>query len=207
MVDYPPCRKASWSEVDRWVGKLADSIERADRRPDVIVALTRGGWVPARLLADRLVIRRVLTIRTQHWGVTATPSGQAELTEGLTAQLTGEKALVVDDITDTGESLELATHHVTEHGATQVESATCLHILHSKVVPTYYAETIGRDAWVWVIFPWTYWEDLRTLAGRAFDEVQDEVKATKVLKERCELDVPLAHVKRALARRSDGTTE
>ena len=199
MADFPSCRLAQWTDVGHWVDQLAASIRAANRLPDTLVALTRGGWAPARLLADHFGIKRLLALRTQHWGITATPDGHAELTEGLSRGLQGESVLVVDDITDTGESLALAVDHVHGLGPARLESATCLHITHSKFTPTYYAETIDRDHWVWVVFPWTYWEDLRTLAGRGFEETRSVAKTHRLLAERCGLRVPRADVARALA--------
>jgi len=167
VTDLPRCRRATWSEVDRWADELARKIRDAEALPEAIVALTRGGWVPGRLLCDRLGVKRLVSLRAQHWGVTATPSGKAELTEGLSAPVADLPVLVVDDITDTGESLALATEHVAESHPSRLESAAFLHIAHSKFVPTYFAEEIPRNAWVWVVFPWNYWEDLASLAARA----------------------------------------
>jgi hypoxanthine phosphoribosyltransferase len=198
MVDFPKIRHATWSDVDGWIDLLSRMIHEADRVPQTIVALTRGGWGPARLLADRFETRRLISLRTQHWGITATPSGRAELTEGLSSGVTDEDVLVVDDITDTGESLALAAEHVLGMGPRRLESATCLHITHSKFVPTYYAESIDRDSWVWVVFPWTYWEDLHTLAGRAFDEAHDVQGAAEILRDRCGFSVPLPDIHRVL---------
>jgi hypoxanthine phosphoribosyltransferase len=198
MPDFPKCRLTSWSDVDRWADRLAERVRAADRIPQTLVALTRGGWVPARLIADRLGLKRILSLRAQHWGITATPSGKAELTEGLSGGVLNESVLIVDDITDTGESLELATQHVRAARAARVESAACLHIGHSKFVPTYFAEEIPRDAWVWVIFPWNYWEDLGTLAARAVPFATDPAKIAALLLERCGLAVPPADVARVL---------
>ena len=191
MVDFPRCRRATWDDIDRWADWVADKVVAADARPQTIVGLTRGGWVPARLLADRLGVRRLVALRMQHWGVTAVPGGKAELTEGLSAPVSGERVLVVDDITDTGESLALAVTHVREHGAASVESAALLHIAHSTYVPTYRGEEIPRDAWVWVVFPWNYWEDLATLSSRAAELSPDLGEIQRTLKERCNLDVLL----------------
>jgi hypoxanthine phosphoribosyltransferase len=178
---------------------LAEKIRTADAVPETLVALTRGGWVPARLLADRLGVKRLLAIRAQHWGVTATPSGQAELTDGLSVTVRDEKVLVVDDITDTGESLQLAVEHVAAAGPARLESATCLHITHSKYVPTYYAEEIPRGGWVWIVFPWNFWEDLRVLGARAVAESKgDPFAARKLLKDRCDLEVTDAELWTAL---------
>jgi hypoxanthine phosphoribosyltransferase len=196
--DFPRCRVTSWAEADGWATAVAQKVRAADRRPMTIVGLTRGGWVPARLLADHLGVRRLVSLRAQHWGVTATPDGRAVVTEGLSGPVREESVLVVDDITDTGESLALAVDLVREAGASRVESAAFLHIAHSKFLPTYYAEEIPRGAWVWVVFPWNYWEDLSHLAGLAYAESHDVARARAILAERCGLDVPEADIARAI---------
>ncbi len=198
--ELPPCRRTTWAEAEGWADRVAEAIVRADRVPQTLVALTRGGWVPARLLADRLGLKRLLALRAQHWGVTARPSGRAELTEGLSGPVKGETVLVLDDITDTGESLELATRHVAEAGASRVESAAFLHIAHSKFQPDYYAEVIPRDRWVWVVFPWNYWEDLAALGRRAIERSGTVDGARELLRSTCHLDVPAEDLARALGR-------
>jgi uncharacterized protein len=198
MPEFPRCRVASWEDADRWSARLADLVREADRVPEAIVGLTRGGWVPSRLLADQLGVKRLLALRAQHWGLTATPSGAAEITEELHGSVDGAKVLLVDDITDTGESLDLATQHVAARHPARVESAAFLHIGHSKFVPTYYAEEIPRGSWVWVIFPWNYWEDVRQLVGRAYEETHDVDAIGQRLLERCGLDLPREHIARSL---------
>jgi hypothetical protein len=197
MADLPRCRRASWEDVDRWADHVAAQVRAADAVPQTIVGLSRGGWVPGRLLCDRLGVKRLVSLRAQHWGLTAMPSGRAELTEGLSGPVVGERVLVVDDITDTGESLQLAVDHVKAGRPGRVESAAFLHIAHSKFVPTYYAEEIPRTAWVWVVFPWNYWEDLTTLALRAREFGPGIEAIRETLRIRSGLDVPakdLEHV-------------
>jgi len=201
MVDLPRCRRATWPEVDRWADEVAGRVRSAGRLPEAIVGLTRGGWVPARLLGDRLGVKHLVSVRVQHWGVTAAQDGEARLTEGLSGTVEGEAVLVVDDITDTGESLRLASEHVRATGPRAVETAALVHIAHSKFVPTYYGEEIPRDAWVWVVFPWNYWEDLTTLASRAEPLGAGAEAVRSTLAERCGLQVPLEDVRRALAAR------
>ncbi|HYB77639.1 MAG TPA: phosphoribosyltransferase [Thermoplasmata archaeon] len=196
MADLPRCRLTTWSDVDRWADRLAERIRSADAIPETIVALTRGGWVPSRLLCDRLGVKRLVSLRAQHWGVTATPDGKAQLTEGLSGPVDGQKVLVVDDITDTGESLTLAAAHVGEQHPSRLETAAFLHIAHSKFVPTYYAEEIPRTGWVWVVFPWNYWEDLASLATRAAEFGRGVATIRETLKTRSGLEVPLADLER-----------
>lgn len=201
MTDLPKCRRTSWEEAEGWADLVASQVRAQRKVPDTIVALTRGGWVPARLLADRLGIRRLVSIRLQHWGVTAQPSGKAELTEGLSGPVKNERVLVVDDITDTGQSLQLAVEAVRAGGAREVLSATFLHIAHATFVPDFVAEEIPRDRWVWVIFPWNYWEDIRHLVQAAVTEGKDAHGVRALLRERSGIDVPTEHVANVL----DGT--
>jgi hypothetical protein len=201
MSELPSCRHASWADADRWAETLAGHIRRAGREPEVIVALTRGGWVPARLVADHLGIKRLLALRAQHWGVTATRSGRAELTEELSGPVEGQNVLILDDITDTGESLELAAAHVRERHPARLESATFLHITHSKFVPTYFAEEIPRTSWVWVVFPWNYWEDLTALVERVRPSAAGAAEIRATLAARCQLPVPIGDIERVLAGR------
>ena len=199
MAELPKCRRTTWADLERWSDLLAERIRAADAVPESVVALTRGGWVPARMLADRLGLKRLLALRAQHWGVTARPDGKAELTEGLVHSVKGHHVLVVDDITDTGESLQLAVDHVKSMGAARVESAACLHIAHSKFLPTYFAEEIPRDGWVWIVFPWNFWEDLRSLGQRALDEARGRPgEAVELLRTRCGLDVTEEELEHAL---------
>ncbi|HEV8050664.1 MAG TPA: phosphoribosyltransferase [Thermoplasmata archaeon] len=198
MAELPRCRRTSWAEADAWADRIAEAVRAKGRVPDTIVGLTRGGWVPSRLLADRLGVKRLVSIRLQHWGVTAQPSGKAELTEGLSGPVKGQSVLVVDDITDTGESLALATEAVRAAGASRVESAACLHIGHSKFVPDYFAETIPRDAWVWVVFPWNYWEDVRHLVRQAMGDGLDLEAIRSRLRAECGLDLPIEDVRTSL---------
>ena len=206
MTDLPSCRLARWSDLDAWTGAIAGKVRTAGHLPDAIVGLTRGGWIPARLVADHLGVKRLLALQTAHWGVTATKDGHAALTERLSGSLDGANVLVVDDITDTGESLALAVDHVrTEGRPARLETATCLHITHSKFVPTYFAEEVPADRWVWVVFPWTYWEDLRTLALKALPEGKDAGGVARLLRDRCKLTVPPADVELALRAASAST--
>jgi uncharacterized protein len=203
MAGLPRCRLATWKDVDGWADRLAEAIVAQNAVPETIVGLTRGGWVPSRLLADRLGVRRMVSLRAQHWGVTATPTGSAQVTEGLSGPVAGQSVLVVDDITDTGESLALAVGQVEAQRPSRVESATFLHIAHSKYRPTYTAEEIPRDAWVWVVFPWNYWEDVIQLADRAAEEGGPEVaKVRATLEESCGLHLPLADLERVVRRRA-----
>ncbi len=109
--------------------------------------------------------------------------------------------LIADDITDTGESLALALEATLAQHPRRAESATLLHISHARHKPTYFAEEIPKESWVWVVFPWNYWEDLGTLGNQAREINPSLEKIGEVLRERCGISIPpehLEHVARLL---------
>lgn len=162
-----PCRILAWDEVSRWATAVARKVRSSGFEPDVVVGLTRGGWVTARLLCDLLGIKQLFAVKVEHWGVTAQPDGKARLIQGLSADISGAKVLLVDDITDTGESLILAREHLKESRPAEVRSATLLHITHSKFVPDFFEIEVPKAQWTWFIFPWNLHEDLRTIVPKA----------------------------------------
>jgi len=129
------CMLVTWKNIEDWVSEVIKKIELDKYNPEVIIGLARGGLVPARLISDRMQIKDLYAVKTEHWGITATPDGQARITQTLPINISGKRVLVVDDITDTGQSLSLAVDHVKNMGPSELKSATLLHILHSKYTP------------------------------------------------------------------------
>ncbi|MGC8581309.1 MAG: phosphoribosyltransferase [Thermoplasmata archaeon] len=172
----------TWSDIDQWVDKITKKIKKSDFKPEVVIALTRGGWVPARIICDHLIIKELYAIKTEHWGLTATRDGSAKLRDKISVDLTNKKVLIVDDITDTGQSLKLAMDHVYRHSPSVLKTATLIHISHSSVEPDFYAELMKEENWRWVIFPWNYREDIKNILSNYkdisdnYEEITDRIK-------------------------------
>ena len=163
MIEKFHCRLVKWKDIEYWSKDIVRKVRESGYDPEIVIGLARGGLVPARLIADYLNIKDLYAVKTEHWGVTATPDGKAKLAQGLQVSIKGKKVLVVDDITDTGQSLKLALEHVINHAPREAKTATLLHITHSKYVPHYYSEEVPEDNWTWFIFPWNVYEDMRNL--------------------------------------------
>ncbi|MBS7620154.1 phosphoribosyltransferase [Candidatus Bathyarchaeota archaeon] len=156
---------------------VAKKIRYSNYSPDLIVGLARGGWVLARVLCDLLRVKDLVSLKVEHWGVTATPNGKAKLKYSFQMDLKGKRILVVDDITDTGESMMLAVEHVKTMNPSEVRTATLRHINGSKFTPDYFGDEI---TWRWVIFPWNYVEDMCNILPRVVDKCKNlrEIKET-----------------------------
>ncbi|MEM1790925.1 MAG: phosphoribosyltransferase, partial [Desulfurococcaceae archaeon] len=90
----------SWNDIVEWSWGLAEIIKKDGYKPDVIIALARGGYVPARLLCDFLDVENLLSIQSQHWTEAAKVEEKAIIKFKYLIDLSGLKALIVDDIVD-----------------------------------------------------------------------------------------------------------
>ena len=158
------CELISWDYARELSEIVAEKIKKSGFKPDIIIAIIRGGLVPAMNLSDLLGIKDLLAIKVEHWGITATKSGKAELKVPLQTGIEGKSVLLVDDLTDTGESIKVSLNHLRELNPAEIKTATLLHKSQSEFKPDFYAG--DRKEWKWIILPWNLNEDFTNLTGR-----------------------------------------
>jgi len=78
--------------------------------------------------------------------------------------LSGKRVLVVDDVADTGETVEIVSQHVLEKNAVEVKTAVIDFKHTSKFVPDYYAREM--EGWRWIVYPWSIYVDTRDLIAK-----------------------------------------
>jgi hypoxanthine phosphoribosyltransferase/tRNA threonylcarbamoyladenosine modification (KEOPS) complex Cgi121 subunit len=134
-------------------------------KPDIIIAISRGGWLPARVLSD--LLETVLANVSVGFclGVAETKD-EPVLTRGVSAAVTDKKVLSVDDVADTGKSLELVKEHILQQGAKEVRTVTVYHKPWSVVKPNYYQ----KETRLGVVFPW----EIRETIKRIFEKRRDK---------------------------------
>jgi hypoxanthine phosphoribosyltransferase len=153
-----PCRLVSWETFNALSLQLARRLRGDHFQPELIVAIARGGYLPARILSDYLDVFDLASVKVEHYrGVHK--EAIARVRYPLTAAITGRRVLLVDDVSDSGDSFEVALHHLRRHGEPAALRTAALH--HKQVstfVPDYYAEEIVE--WRWIVYPWARYEDL-----------------------------------------------
>ena len=176
--------------------KSAQKIKESSFVPDAVVAVARGGVVPGRLFCDSLFLKEYYSVKVDHWGLTATKDGSARLTQKLSADIKGKKILLVDDITDTGDSISLAKKHLMEMQPQEIKTATLIHLKGSKFVPDFFGE--DRD-WSWIVFPWNYMEDMVNLTRKIENYESFSAEALgKEFKQRYDLQVKAEQLREVL---------
>ncbi|MEM4750431.1 MAG: phosphoribosyltransferase, partial [Sulfolobales archaeon] len=165
-----PVKQVSWNDIVEWSRGLARKILESGWIPDVVIAIARGGYVPARLICDFLGVENLLSLQSQHWTEAAKASERAIIKFPYTVDLRGLKALLVDDIVDTGESLLLAREYVQKNWKPEELRIAALQWISSvaKFKPDYYYIEVRE--WIWFQYPWTRVEDLSQFISRIIKE-------------------------------------
>jgi xanthine phosphoribosyltransferase len=143
---YKKAFPVSWDQLHRDAKALAWRL--LENAPfNGLVVITRGGLVPAAVIARELDIRMLetLCVSSYDW----TRQGGAAVLKGLSEAVgpKGEGWLVVDDLVDTGRTLKLAR---------ELLPAAHFACIYAKpegkpLVDTYITE-LSQDTWI--LFPW-----------------------------------------------------
>jgi len=195
VSDKFECEVMSWDLFQDLSKKTADKIIASGFKPDFIVGLARGGWVLSRVLCDFLGVKDLVSLKVEHWGVTATPDGSAQIKYPFRISLRGRRVLIVDDITDTGESMRVAAEYVKTMNPLLVKTATLRHIKGSKFTPDFYGDEI---TWRWVVFPWNYMEDMCNILQKATADSAAPEEVKRRLRENNGLELGLDEIERIL---------
>jgi hypoxanthine phosphoribosyltransferase len=145
-VGMPDALLLSWDQLDDLVARLA---QRTGRDYDLVLAITRGGLVPAGMLAYRLDLREILVAGAIFY----LPGGgthDAPVIGHFPDQslLAGQRVLVVDEVWETGETMTEVLARVRAAGG--VPASAVLHYKpgRSRVAgrPDFWADEV--DGWV-----------------------------------------------------------
>ena len=153
MTDRLPHEKGfhvSWEQIHRDSRALAWRLDK--QGPGVeggwrsIVAITRGGMVPACIVARELNIRHVDTICVSSYDHQSRT--EARIIKAPDASIgDGEGVLVIDDLVDTGRTLELVRKmYPKAHFATVYAKPK------GRVMVQTFITEVSQDTWIF--FPW-----------------------------------------------------
>jgi hypoxanthine phosphoribosyltransferase len=149
----------NWRTIYWMLLRQSRKIFESGFRPDVLVGVCRGGWFPARVLSDLLENPRLATVSAESYVGIEQDRGQPLLTQTVSADVNGKRVLVVDEIADSGKSLDLVISHIIGGGACEVRSAVLYFKPSSIIKPDYFE----KETCCWVVFPWDAKETVRQL--------------------------------------------
>lgn len=154
----------SWERAVDLCYKLAITIAHSSFRPDAIVAVLRGGVVPALIISDVLGVDGFYAVRARHWSVLEEAFEKPIIEQLPHGKLEGARVLVVDEVADTGKTLESVVEQLRQLNPSEIRTAVVHLKPTSKHKPSYYAESLDR--WMWIFYPWSLVETVYALAVR-----------------------------------------
>ncbi len=141
----------TWDDLDDLVSQLAERLATIPA-PDVVLAISRGGLVPAGMLGYRMGWRDMLLAAVVVYDDDSGFRGEAEFLQfPADEQLRGKRVLIIDEVWDSGTTIAAVSARIRAAGGEPVTA-----VLHYKpgksrvdIVPDLYI--VETDDWV--IYP------------------------------------------------------
>lgn len=142
----------SWEHIESLSVELFKLL-KDEFFPDVIAGISRGGLVPARLISDLFLIEKkkptLSVMQIGFYSGVGTTNKEPIVYQDLPGHIYGKKILLVDDVSDSGISIDYALQYLNMKKPEEVRVATLYYKPWSKIKPHYYVEETSS----WVIFP------------------------------------------------------
>ncbi len=167
----------SWNCIYELCIQVANQVRRSGYKPDLLVAVSRGGWIPGRVLSDLLENPNIATIKVEYYVDIYKTHTKPKITQPLPIEVKGKKILLIDDIADSGKSLKLVKEHLVKQGAADVKICTLYYKPWSILTPDFSVRM--TDAWV--CFPHEIFETMKKIylklkeQSKSRDEIEAEL--------------------------------
>lgn len=172
----------SWDQSYQMTFYLFEKMTEQGFYPDVIVGIARGGWIPARLLADFYGNRRTANIKIEFYDNTTRASDEPVITQKISENVKGKKVLVVDDVADSGKSLLAAVNHIKENDPEIIKTATLYYKKQSLIKPDFFI----NETQAWIVYPWEYGE----FAAFQYNQLKEKMSIREISKTLKDIGIP-----------------
>ena len=162
MEDYKDgIARFNWSDVDKMIFDLVCKIKKANFAPEALVAISRGGCIPAVYLSHLLSVREmwIINIRTTlNDNVRAPRQIPKVIDDKSLYKIAERRILLVDDVTNSGQTMSIALKAVQRFQPATVKTA----VLVWDTVPESERERVckvridffSKRVPSWAFFPW-----------------------------------------------------
>ncbi|QOJ78252.1 phosphoribosyltransferase [Infirmifilum lucidum] len=180
-------RRITWGDLFNDTLELARQIIASGYHPELLLVVARGGLVVGRILSDLLSVRDIANVSVKFYKGVGLASDKPVIAEGLNPGLVAGKAvLVVDDIVDSGSTLQAVLEHLSSNEPRGVKSAALYVKPWAKIYPDFYVRTVEE----WIVFPYEIRETLESIPSgyedalgidpRVLEEIRDIIRKKSV---------------------------
>jgi uncharacterized protein len=142
----------TWDQFGEASRELARRILADGFVPEVVVAIARGGLLPAGAIAYGLGVKNCGALNVEFYtGIGTVLDAPEVLPPALDIDyLRGRRVLLVDDVADSGRTLKLAVEMLQERGA-DMRSV----VIYTKPTTIIRPDYAWKDTGLWIDFPWS----------------------------------------------------
>ncbi len=140
-----------WYDVEQACLNISFQMVKNDYFPESIIGLLRGGVVPARIFADYFgIVLDFFALDVKLYEGIGIRKKEPVIRYGFKHKdVEGKKILVIDDIWDSGKTMNAVLEHF---AGKDVTTATLFWKENADKKPNYYAEVASENEWI--VFPW-----------------------------------------------------
>lgn len=144
-------KKLSWKQIKKSIEDLGNKIKEDGFKPDYIIGITTGGLIPLYFLAKQLEIDNILTVSASSYE--KNKRKETVITYLPEIDLKNKKVLLVDEIAETGESLQKMKNAIIEKYQVGGIKTAAIGANTDKCTsyPDYW---IVAEKGEWIVFPW-----------------------------------------------------
>jgi uncharacterized protein len=142
-----------WHGIQFALTDLVNKLGDADFIPDAIIGIGRGGLIPATLLAYKLNVKDIYNYSVRSYN-DLDQRETIQVIQGLDKHLTDKKLLVVDDLSDSGNTLSYIKQQLNQLHTTACDIKIATLFIKSKtsLIPDFYSSEYQNETWL--VFPW-----------------------------------------------------
>jgi hypoxanthine phosphoribosyltransferase len=142
----------SWSEYHRAVEKLALLVYESGWKFDQVLCLARGGMRPGDIFSRIFDVPLAILSTSSYREEAGRQRGELDVGKYITMTkgALGGKVLLIDDLVDSGATLEKVQQHLKENfsAITEVKSAVIWCKACSSIRPDFYLEYLADNPWI-----------------------------------------------------------
>ena len=143
-------KKINWEDLQKLCEQTAMKFYNEARCMPIvnsIVAIGKGGLIPARMIAENLGVNKIYV-----YGVTSYNRNDEkidpEIYQRPDNKFTGQRILLVDNIADSGQTLDMVKNEIMSQDPHKLTIMTVHYKKQSKIVPDYYGEIVPDKTWI-----------------------------------------------------------
>jgi hypoxanthine phosphoribosyltransferase len=142
----------SWADYHRAIERLAAMVHGSGWQFNQIVCIARGGLRVGDIMSRIFELPLAIIFTSSYTGESGTTRGEITVSKhmAMTTSTLGDRVLVVDDLVDSGVTLEAVRHYIEAHhpNVAAMRTAVLWYKGCSKLKPDYFVEYLPDSPWI-----------------------------------------------------------